>query len=271
MDEGRWDELEPAREGLAEARLALHYAVQLVAAVGQSLAEKAPDDSQQSLALEGDAWLGAPVAGGKLRAGLDPARLELRLCDAAGKMLAAFPLAGRTLAEGLSFLAAELARRGQPASALALPKHPADFPHHPLADGAPFPNAPDGGARGQLVHLFANTHALLSGLREGQPAALRLWPHHFDLGCSLQLGAVSLGMGVSPGEGASGRPYWYATPWPHPALDRLPPLAGGGTWHREGWVGGELPLERLTRGARAQRSQVLAFFQSARSAAAGNA
>src|SRR5438067_9402848 len=139
MDEVRWDELQPAREGLAEARLVLHYAVQLVAAVGQSLAEKAPDDSQQSLTLEGGVWLGAPVAGGKLRAGLDPVRLELRLCDAAGKALAAFPLAGRTLAEGLSFLAAELARRGQPASALALPKHPADFPHHSLADGARFP------------------------------------------------------------------------------------------------------------------------------------
>ena len=44
-------------------------------------------------------------------------------------------------------------------------------------------------------------------------------------------------------------------------------LAGGGTWHLEGWVGAELPLERLAHDAGAQRSQLLSFFQSARSAA----
>jgi hypothetical protein len=204
-----------------------------------------------------------------LRAGLEPVRLDLRLCDGAGAPLETFELPGRTLADGLAWLAAALERRGQRAAALALPKHPADFPHHPLADGAHFPAEPDAGGRAAVVRLFADTHALLSGLREGQPAPLRLWPHHFDFACSLQFGAVSLGMGVSPGDGAGGFPYWYATPWPRPPLDRLPPLAGGGTWHLEGWVGAELPLARLVRGASAQRNQVLAFFQSAVSAARG--
>ncbi|MCA1829162.1 MAG: hypothetical protein ABR567_04750 [Myxococcales bacterium] len=254
-----WLELDPAKDGLPEARLVLHYAVQLVAAVGQSLGEKAPDDSQQSLSLGAGAWLGMPIADGALRAGLDPGQLALRLCDGAGAPLAAFPLAGHTMAEGLAFLSAELAGRTRPASTLALPQHPADFPHHPLADGAPFPAADDHGARTELAHLFADTQALLE-----DQAPLRLWPHHFDLACSVQLGAISLGMGVSPGEGVSGRPYWYATPWPRPPLDRLPPLAGVGTWHLEGWMGAELPLERLADGAAAQRNQLVAFFQSVR-------
>ena len=223
MDESRWDELEPSKEGLAEARLVLHYAVQLVAAVGQSLGEKAPDDSQQSLSLEGSgvAWLGTPIAGGTLRAALDPAQLDLRLCDGAGAAPAAFPLAGRTLAEGLAFLGAELVRHGQPASTFALPRHPADLPHHPLADGARFPAGTDGGARGELVRLFANTHALLAGLREGQPAPLRLWPHHFDLACSLQLA----GHGLLAGRRRFGPALLVRNPVA-PAGDRSSPAAG---------------------------------------------
>jgi len=251
--------------GLPESRLVLHYAVQLVAAVGQSVGVKAADDSQQSLSLVEDSprWLGAPIAGGRLRAGLDPLPLELCLCGGEGAPLAVCPLAGRTLGESLHFLATELARRGQAASTLGLPQHP-DFPHHPLADGARF-QAEQDGARTELVHLFADTRSLLDELREGQP--LRMWPHHFDLACSLQIGALSLGLGVSPGDGVAGLPYWYATLPPGPPKDRLPPLAGGGSWHLEGWVGAELPLSRLVRGAEGQRSQLVAFFQSARSAA----
>jgi hypothetical protein len=259
---GRWAELEPPQPGLAESRLVLHYAVQLVAAVGQSLAPKAADDSQQSLSVTdgAPAWLGVTVAAGQLRAGLDPSRLELSLCDGAGAPLATLALAGRTMGDALRFLADELARRGQPATALALPTHP-DFPRHPLADGARFPV--ETGATG-LVDLFADTRGLLDTMREGQP--LRLWPHHFDLGCSLQLGPVSLGLGVSPGDGVTGLPYWYATYSPPPAPERLPALAGGGTWHLEGWVGAELPLARLTRGADAQARQLDEFFRSALSA-----
>ncbi len=236
-------------EGFVEARLVVQYAAQLVAAVGQSLGEKAPDDSQQSLSLDRGAldWLGMPIARGTLRAGLEPVRLDLRLCDGAGVPLETFPLPGRTLADGLSFLSAALERRGQRAAALALPKH------------RRFPST----GSDELVRLFADTHTILVEL--GQSAPVRLWPHHFDLACSRQFGAVSLGMGISPGDGATGLPYWYAKPWP--MLDRLPPLAGGGAWHTEGWVGAELPLARL--GASGQREQVLAFFQSSISAARG--
>jgi hypothetical protein len=249
----RWVELEPPQPGLAETRLVLHYAAQLVAAVGQSLAPKLPDDSQQSLSLADEVWLGMPVAGGK-RAGLDPVRLDLCLCDAAGAPRSKFPLAGRTMEDGLRFFAGELG--GQ----LALPTHPSDFPHHPLADGARFPADGD---RAQLAALFADTDAVLDPLREGQP--LRLWPHHFDFGCSLQLGKLSLGLGVSPGDGAAGPPYWYATFWPAPGS--FPPLAGGGTWRHEGWAGAELPLSRLGRGPDAQRVQLDDFFRSAVAAA----
>jgi len=266
MSEAGWEELGRAPSDLAEARLVLHHAVQLVAAVGQSLVEAAPDDSQQSLSLDSGlrTLLGTPVAGGKLRAGLDPARLVLFVANGAGAPVAEISLAGRTLAEGLAFLASELSRRSQRAPALALPKHPGDFPHHALADGGRFPSAGHE-SRAFLARLFANTHRLLAGQR----APLRLWPHHFDLACRLRLASVSVGAGVSPGDGPHGLPYWYATLSPPPPLDSLPVLAGGGSWHFTGWIGAELPLARLDRGAAAEQRQLSAFFQSALGAAQG--
>jgi hypothetical protein len=264
MAETPWQALDPDAAGLPEARLVLHHAVQLVAAVGQSLGPREPDDSQQALRLAGPrAWTGAAVGGG-LRAWLDPLTLELSLRDAGSRPLGSLPLGGRTLGEGLAFLAPLLAQQGQPGGMLAFPRHPPDFPRHPLGDGARF-TAGDEGAREQLARLFAGTRELLAELA-GPAAPVLLWPHHFDLGCSLPLGPLTLGLGVSPGDGPAGRPYWYATPWPHPPLDALPPLDGGGRWHREGWVGAELPLEALARDGTAQRAQVAAFFRSARAA-----
>jgi hypothetical protein len=236
-----------------------------VAAVGQALAPRAEDDSQQSLSLGGRAsWLGAPVAGG-LRAGLEPLALELQLVGGGGPPLARLRLAGRTLADGLAFLTAELRRRGV-AAALELPRHPADFPVHALGGGAPFEQG-DPAARAELARLFADTRDLLAAEAGPSSTPLRLWPHHFDLACSTRVGERSLGLGVSPGEGAAGRPYWYATPWPALPVDGLPPLEGRGTWHLEGWMGGELPLERLRPGAASQRAQVGAFVRSAIAAA----
>lgn len=267
MGELHWEELDLSAEGLVDARLVLHHAIQPVAAVGQSLAPRLPDDSQQSLSVRSPRlWVGAPVAGGRLGGGIDPAALEIHLVDAAGAPLASLPLAGRTLGDALAFLRGELERRGQPAHVLALPTHPADFPHHPLAGGAPFPG---GGQepREQMARLYAGTQGLLEEVLGDRNVPLRLWPHHFDLAGTANLGEVAVGLGMSPGDGAAGSPYWYATLTPPPPMDRLPPLAGDGSWHLRGWIGAELPLARLGRGAAGQREQVRAFFLSAVAAA----
>ncbi len=251
----------------AEARLAIHHALQPVAAVGQSLAPRAADDSQQSLSAGGPTrWLGVPVAGGALRAGLEAVRLDLQICDGAGAPLASLALGGRTLADALGFLRAELGRRGLPADGLALPVHPADFPRHPLGSGAAFPSAGAPG-REHLSRLFAGTGEVLSSLRPGEPGPVRLWPHHFDLACTLRVGPAAVGLGFSPGDGLEGQPYWYATIDPHPAGRALPPLAGGGSWRTGGWLGAELPLARLAAAPGERRAQVTAFYRSALEAA----
>jgi hypothetical protein len=251
---------------IVAARLPLHHLVQAVAAVGQSLAPAAPDDGQQALSVAGPrSWLGAPVAEGRLRAGLDPVDAELRLCSAGGVPLARMAMAGKTLAQGLAFLREALRAEGVPDAPLALPTHPPDFPHHPIADGGTFP-ADGAGGRAELARLFAGTHDLLLRRVGGRASPIRLWPHHFDLACTVSVGRVSLGLGVSPGDGGGGAPYWYATFDPRPG-GALPALGGGGSWRTSGWSGAELPLSRLLREGAAQWGQVEAFCASALEAA----
>lgn len=246
-----------------EARLSLHHALQLVAAVGQHLGARRPDDSQQSLEVGERLWLGQRVAGG-LRAALDPVALTLHLCGAGDRPVASLSLGGETLASGLAFLRAELERRGVAAGSVELPAHPADFPIHPLARGARFPGGP-AAERTELAALFAASAGALRQATRPDSPPIRLWPHHFDLAGTVQAGAASVGLGFSPGDGAAGSPYWYATlPRPRGAL---PPLEGRGRWHLEGWFGAELPLALLAEDAGGRRAQVLAFWASAMNAA----
>jgi len=247
----------------AEVRLALHHAVQLVAAVGQHLAARRPDDSQQSLEVGERLWLGEPIAGG-LRAGLDPVALALHLCGAGDRPVASLSLGGETLGSGLAFLRTELERRDVAAGSVELPAHPADFPTHPLARGARFAGGPCA-ERTELAALFAASEEALRQATRPEPPLLRLWPHHFDLACTVRAGAAPVGLGFSPGDGAEGTPYWYATlARPEGAL---PDLEGRGRWHLEGWVGAELPLALLAEDASGRRAQVLAFWASALRAA----
>ena len=250
-----------------EARLSVHYALQLVASVGQQLAPRLDDDSQQSAAVEEPLWLGVPVGGGRLRAGLDPVGLTLHVCDGAARSLAPLSLGGQTLESGLAFLRAELGQRGVPAERLSVPTHPPDFPVHALAGGSAFPLGASP-HRAELASLFAASRGLQASLRGSLENPIRLWPHHFDLACTVRVGAISVGLGFSPGDGTTGQPYWYATLSPRPA-GALPPLRGDGAWHLEGWFGAELPIARLLEGPGARHAQVLSFYESALAAARG--
>ena len=54
--------------------------------------------------------------------------------------------------------------------------------------------------------------------------------------------------------------YWYVTPWPSPPPDALPPLAGPGAWHTEGWIGAVQTGESLLATDVAFRDAVLREF-----------
>lgn len=232
---------------LGAARLVLHHAAQLVAAVGRSLVESRPDDGHTSLEwrTQARAFAGPEVPGPQpWHAALRPGELSLAVLtreSEAGRLA----LPGRTRDEAFAWLAERARDLGTPVERLSL-EAPYAIPEHPVGGGDPFPSAD--ASTTELVRWFADGDVLLRLIATSWPEAapVRVWPHHFDVGSVLPLGdghgeaAPSIGLGLSPGDDGIREPYLYVTPWPTPPTGSLPSLPAGGRWHLEGWTGAVL-------------------------------
>ncbi len=234
-------------EGLVDARLQLHWAIQLLARFGDAHIEARPDYSHSALT-----WNPAtrrfrtePDPSGR-RLEFDLAGLVYRLTGGDGNV-PEFALRGHTIDEAFDWLASLPGEDGQ------LELGEPDVPSHPVSAGATFDANPADAA--ELSVWFHGAHVALEGVRAAQAAVspVRCWPHHFDIAILITLDAPdvepdpekarSVGAGMTPGDSTYGEPYWYVTPWPYPAnpdLSVLPSLASGAIWHTEGWIGGVL-------------------------------
>jgi hypothetical protein len=268
----------PAPSGLAEARLELHWAIQIPAAVARAEIPPLLDDSHTSLEwVAGDALLAGGVTPRGLRLGLRAATLTLVVLDAAGAHRDELPLRGRTYDEGLAWAADRLggAARGAP---------PYEMPSHVVARGAPF-RGDDAAALAELARWFAFADRLLGEfaatgpLPGGHALPVRCWPHHFDIATLIELprrtpmDTRTVGLGLSPGDESRPEPYFYVTPWPYPDDPAPPELPSGAAWQREGWFGAVLTSSALFAAApdistpdRTQR--VLSFLEAATRASA---
>ncbi|HYX23808.1 MAG TPA: hypothetical protein VFC23_06615, partial [Thermoanaerobaculia bacterium] len=164
---------------------------------------------------------------------------------------AELPLEGHTLDAAYEWLRVEVERLlGRPLEK-PLERPGEDFPAHPVGSGTPFSTA--GPAFAEVGRYFADADRVLRALADRNRGAspVRCWPHHFDVATLILLDsqvnagsdpekARSIGVGLSPGDGAIAEPYFYVLPWPAPPTDALPRLAGGGRWQTAGWVGAVL-------------------------------
>ncbi|MDH3622636.1 MAG: hypothetical protein OES69_02845 [Myxococcales bacterium] len=234
---------------LIEARVELHWATQLVSAVGTSLLPPQPDFSHTNCGWLGELGVlaGRAVGEDALRAALVFQGLELVVLDDTEER-ATLSLAGRTLEEGRVWLANEL---GVPSDELRLPEH--EMPSHPVGDGGVFSEA-RADQRTELAAWFADASRLLNELVVDEPASspVRCWPHHFDTASLIVLDpdagpeeARSVGVGFSPGDQSYEQPYFYVNPWPYPDADALPPLEEGVRWHTTGWTGAVLTADQV--------------------------
>lgn len=214
---------------LTEAWRQAHYAAQAAAEVGKGWAVEEPDDSHSSLAwVSPGSWHGlegVPAAGpNPCRARLRFEALELSLDDGQGRAVAQFSLLEHTLEEAMSWIAStcELVLGPRPQ-----PSRPApDLPPHPIGDGAPLEDVPEGLER--LAELYNATAGMLENLRATVPPfdEPRCWPHHFDL-ASLAVLATdnaatmthTLGIGVTPPDSVEPAGYWYVSPWAKDGTD----------------------------------------------------
>lgn len=262
---GAWRRLDAKQAAhLVPARLELHRAAQLAAAPGTSLLPALADHGHTNLGWSPphDALLGRRLPSG-LRAGLRPRDLTL-LVVADDVVLAERPLAGRTFAQALDWLATSLEEHAlAPLAPIAPPAHP--LPDHPTAHGEPFTGA-SGGGLAAICDWLADAHQLLVQLRADHPSASepRCWPHHFDLASLIAIdGERSIGVGMTPGDAGEATPYFYVTPWPYPAdREALPGLPAGARWNTEGWVGALLPGTALESDPATQRAQARAFVDA---------
>ncbi|KIG18872.1 thiamine pyrophosphate enzyme-like TPP binding protein [Enhygromyxa salina] len=272
----------PRSSDLEDTRLQLHWAAQLVSAIGNTLCAARSDDSHTNLE-----W-------SETRQGLlskpsdtDPSvRALLRFPDVSIELLsgqqtvATLPLEGRRFSEALDWLTAAVATAiGQPQLELARPRHA--LPAHrvdPNGAGEPFGGWQPHALR-ELTRWFSNGDRALRELRshDARATEVRCWPHHFDIATLLVVEREhandphsevtrSLGVGMTPGDGSYADAYWYVTPWPYPAAPELPPLEGGGIWHKDGWVGAVLTSTAL-RNPQAER--FIKFLRSALAACEG--
>ena len=233
---------------LTEARLELHWALQLVAmGIGRSLVVARADDSHTALIWRDGGWFSEKVLEhGGLRAGLKPARLELHIESNSGASLSR-SLFGLSLQEGLEWLREAVDELGGPADEVRLDSH-FELPPHPIASGGSF-REESRPALLELERYFSDAAELLKGL-EADVAPIRTWPHHFDIALLLpgKLSSAgvqeSVGVGLSPGDGHYPEPYFYVAPWPPAKGDDLPPLKRG-SWQTESFFGAVLTATEL--------------------------
>jgi hypothetical protein len=241
----------PFPVALADARVELHWAAQVIAAVARALIRAVPDDSHTSLEwLPSTRLLAGKTTPRQLRIGLRPTDLTLVVVDGAGAVGHELPLAGRKLDEALAWASDRM-------GGAALGPPPYEMPEHAVAHGGVF-RGDDLAACAELGRWYASADRCLRAgaflQQEVKPddiqqaSPVRCWPHHFDIATLITLpplasgggGARSIGVGLSPGDGSYAQPYFYVTPWPYPKDPPLPPLPGGGVWHQTGWFGAVL-------------------------------
>ncbi len=265
-----WQRLPWPDAAFYDARVEVHHALQPAAAVGAALI--APETDLSHTSFSWSATLGALVGQRTpdgLRAGLALADLRLILVDDEARVRRELDLVGRTRDEAYRWLASALRElHGAPlARAPQVPSH--ELPAHPTAEGAAFADRAHYPA---LARWYANADRALRRIAARQAGAspVRCWPHHFDIATLIALDdaddrevARSIGVGMTPGDAGTPEPYWYVTPWPYPASPTLPPLAAGGSWATDGWLGALLPASAMTMDdAAGQRRQVDGFLEA---------
>jgi hypothetical protein len=267
---GEWRRLRPElAPRLTDARLQVHHAVQLAAAVGISYLPAQPDDSHTNLE-----WSEALSALVSRSAGTSSTQLGLRLHPlelltiVGGQPRASFALDGCTMAEAVSWIRVQLAASGLEPHSYALARHYV-IPPHPVGESAPF-DTHDEAAFDQLSAWYSDGARVLCAFAASTPNASPVccWPHHFDIATLIEVGApeagtrATVGLGMEPGDVYYAEPYFYASLYPSPSGGApRPPLEGSGIWHTRDWYGAVLPGSRLSSDE--QRAHVDAFFASA--------
>jgi hypothetical protein len=256
---------------LLHTRLTLHHAAQLLSSFGQAMLTPIEDDSHRSMTWHAESQsFTTDATDDGLTARLSVRTFTLEVWRD-GEQLRALELTGRSPSHALSWLGNEVSgARDASVGRMAWPEY--DLPAQPGGQDAPF--EPDAASLNEFAAWYGNTESALRDVfgDVAEAAAIRCWPHHFDLATLLTYPAAEpdgeaayVGIGFSPGDDAIPDPYYYVNGSPFPAPEKLPELAGPGEWHTEGWVGAVLRAGEIVSSgsAQAQEQTVATFLTTA--------
>jgi hypothetical protein len=267
---------DPPPSELTDARLQVHWACQLVAAVARQHLPAEPDDRHTLLGWDqrDGLLLGKFTATTRpFQVALRPADLTLMLRVSGGATVAWFALPRRTLDQARRWLSEEIRDFTGDASLPDLEVTGAGLPPHPVhGQGAPFSLQP-GAAFQELSQWFSAADATVNMVASTVRGAsqVRCSPRTLEISTQVKLEgepecppAGSVGVGLSLGDEKHGEPYFFLKPSPLPEGAQLPALPEGGVWHRNDWTGAILPgaaiVEVAHENDRADR--VAEFFRS---------
>src|SRR5215216_3833501 len=211
-----WRSLHPeAARTLSDARLQLHHAAQLVAAIGISYLPAQPDDSHTNFEWLAriDALASNEVpATSPIRLAVSPHPFAL-LFLAAGEPRATLPLHGRTMSDAVAWIRQQLADCGLHTDAYTLAKHYV-IPSHPVSHSAAFDETA-ANAFEELCAWYSNAALILERVvsATANSSPVRCWPHHFDIATLIEVApsragqpAKTMSVGMEPGDN------YYAEP-----------------------------------------------------------
>jgi hypothetical protein len=270
---------ERQRQGLREARLQAHYAVQWLGRLGGAFIPPQPDYGHTGMS-----WNDA-LAGFTTQALPDGSRFGLRIGDLlfvflnkAGERTESYPMHGRTDREVRQMLGVELGARGLNAAAVDKVA-PYEIPAHAIAAGAAYDVGGVSGFLNDLAYWFAEADSALGKIREQALARslaaspVRGWPHHFDVATLISLDAGggehgrSVNAGLSPGDGYYEEPYYYVSPYPYPEPAALPALRSPlGHWHTRDFTAAIAPASKIVM-SKNRAAETEAFLNEAVAAA----
>ena len=205
---------------IADTRIQLHWASQLLSAAADATLDKSDDDSHSNLGWDAD----SNSLVNRANCSIDVIQFRVVFENNSSRLI------GQTLSSAKDWLADLLGKQ--------LKFRDYDMPDHRVRIDQPF--SPSDSHLKSIAGWFTFAQSAMSEL-----GSLRVWPHHFDLGFWRpgNTEGKSIGGGFSLGDEHYDQPYFYINPYGVEKPDSLAELPAG-HWS-EHWFGAVLLAEDI--------------------------
>lgn len=235
---------------LGKARHLAHNGAQWLARIARSYIDPADDDAHTCLGWDedGDALVTQEIAPG-LVLELRLPELILQFKEEGARVTHQLVMDDRSPAEVEAWLLVELLHRDVDRDRLSK-ELPYKIPGLMTGDAVNYSAEPFANELKEFSRWYANAASVLGQLQEKHGASpIRCWPQHIVMETTFPLnngdGSRSAKVGLAPGDGYFGEPYFHVTPSPTPDAGDHPAIPDIGQWHTKDFIAAVLPASRV--------------------------